>query len=185
VDYYATDEDNAGVLRWLFAENDLHVFETYSEYNHDLRRFHSAEDAIAALHLGRPERNPGLLLLSLWAPDSGGHLDLRRRELKVSGASWREELGGWGVLTLQLGGLMPDGLQPSYVNVNSEKRALLWEDTDRNLGPVAAWDWTVVRKVMRRVSGWIRRQGVDKDAGRPILEHAAAVRRTGTPFRNH
>jgi hypothetical protein len=114
-----------------------------------------------ALHLGRPERDPGLLLLSLWAPDSGGHLDLRRRELNVSGASWRGELGGWGVLTLQLGGMMPDGVQPSYVNVNSEKRALLWEDADRNLGPVA------------------------HDAGRPILEHAAAVRRTGTSFRNH
>jgi hypothetical protein len=50
---------------------------------------------------------------------------------------------------------------------------------------VAAWDWTVVAKVMRRVSGWIRRQPVDKDAGRPILEHAAAARDADTVFRNH
>jgi hypothetical protein len=185
VDYYATDEDNMTVLRWLFAENDLQVYETYSEYDRELRRFHSADDAILALRLSRPERKPGLLLLSLWAPDAGGELDLRRRNLKIPGYSWREEIGGWGVLSLQLGGLMQDGLQPSHLAVNSEKRARLWEDTYTNLGPADAWDWTVVARVMRRVSGWIRRQGVDKDAGRPILERAAEAWRTGTHFRNH
>ena len=72
MDYYATDENNIAVLRWLFAENDLHVYETCTGYDREPRGFHSADDAIVALHLSRPERKPGLLLLSLWAPDAGG-----------------------------------------------------------------------------------------------------------------
>jgi len=167
VDYYATDENNIAVLRWLFAENDLHVYETCTGYDREPRGFHSADDAIVALHLSRPERKPGLLLLSLWAPDAGGELDLRRRNLEVPGYSWREEIGGWGVLSLQLGGLMPDGLQPSHLAVNSAKRARLWEDTYTKWGPADAWDWTVVARVMRRVSAWIRRQGVDRTADGP------------------
>lgn len=78
---------------------------------------------------------------------------------------------------------MPDGLQPSHLAVNSEQRARRWEDTDPHLGPADAWNWAMVARVMRRVSGWIRRRSVGNDAGRPILEGAAHARREGTPLR--
>ena len=179
MDYYATDEDNIELLHWLFEENELQVFESYSEYDQTLRRFSSAQETIAGLRLGQPGRRRGHALLSLWAPATNGELHIRRIDLKLPGHTFREQVQGWGLLSLQLGGLTPDGLQPSHVAVNSEKRALKWESTYPELGPVEQWDWRAVTKVSRRITGWIRRQAVEKEGPRPILLGAQAARQAG------
>lgn len=137
------------------------------------------------MRLGEPGPIGRARLLSLWAPSTGGKLHAKRIELKLKDHTFRYHLAGWGLFALHLGQLMPNGLELSRLAVNSEKRALAWEEISPELGPVARWDWTEVTRIDRRLSGWVRRQGTAKEAGRTILPDAQAARDRGQVFRPH
>ena len=184
--FFSTDEDHIEILRWLYGHNEWQVFEHYSEPGERLREFHSAEQVIHAFHLGSAKRAPGTVLLDIRVPESEGKLVRRERTLKKSGLV-REELAGWGLIGLHLGGFGTNaigtfGLQRSDISVNSKKRAMAWEDTYPELGPVEAWLWSEVTRAFRRASGWIRRQAQLKVDGAPVLAGAKAVSVDGTPL---
>jgi hypothetical protein len=80
---------------------------------------------------------------------------------------------GWGLISLQLGGLSKKGLHPSHTNHNSEKRARKWADTyaDR-MGDPSAWDWDVITRTSARLNRRIRSLGSAKLGSRPVLPAA-------------
>jgi hypothetical protein len=142
----------AEILRYGMEDLALELHEAYSMTNEPLRRFASAGEAIEALDLGVDRWGRGeSTQLALWSPRLGPK-HVERRELELEGNPTREELGGWGIIHVFLGGIHEGAITPSRYALNSEKRALAWESAyaDR-FGAVEAWDWRELEAVSRRL----------------------------------
>lgn len=90
---------------------------------------------------------------------------------------------GWGLFDINISGCWEQrkNLGPSTFGVNSEKRALEWQETyvDR-LGLASDWDWAQNRKLMNAVRYHInKRLSVEKYASRAVLPGAIKVRNAG------
>jgi hypothetical protein len=170
----------------VFDETDCHVFEAYSRYDRDVRCFASLEEIRGALEVGtdRPTETR-MVLLDLWSPSTGGEPTIRRRELKVQGASFRYEVSGWGLFRLQLGGSGDNVVRSSWFAHNTEKRAQRWSDTIDCLGTPDVWNWDEVTVTGRRVVRHIRnRLAVEKLPGAEVvLPEAKQLRSAGWDLR--
>jgi len=169
--FYAARSDEIEVLRFVFDETDCHVFEAYSRYDRDVRRFASLEEIRSALDVGTDRSTESrMVLLDLWSPSTGGEPTIRRRDLKVPGASFRYEVSGWGLFRLQLGGSGDNLVRSSWFAHNTEKRAQRWSDTIPDLGTPDAWNWDEVTATGRRVVRHIRnRLAVEKLPGAEVV----------------
>jgi hypothetical protein len=183
--FYAARADEIDVLRFVFHETDCEVYESYSRFDDDLRRFASLDDVCGALDVGKDRpRETRMILLDLWSPATGGKPTITRHELKVKGASFRWEIGGWGLFRLQLGGSGDGIISSSWFAHNSEKRARRWSDTYTQLGPPDAWDWKAVTNLGRRIIYHIRdRLAVAKLESAAVLPEADELRRGGWMLR--
>jgi hypothetical protein len=103
--FYAARSDEIDVLRFVFDETDCHVYEADSQPDRELRRFASLTDLYDAFDIGsdRP-RETRMILLNLWSPATRGEPTISRYDLKVRDATFRYQIGGWGLFRLQLGG---------------------------------------------------------------------------------
>jgi len=185
-DFYAIGSDIDEVLNFIFTLDEVAVFETYSPYDKTLLQFHSSDDiADRYPNIGKCRGNAPSVLLAL-CPSS--HLDdkrVRRIQLdpsKTGGASFREEIEGWGLIQLQIGGEGPKGVVHSNTNHNSEARAKKWERTYPEMGPVAGWDFKLVSTLSRRINRHIRNKlAVGKIGARPVLRDAKSRIESGAP----
>jgi hypothetical protein len=184
--FYAARSDEIDVLRFVFDDTDCHVYEAYSRPDHELRRFASLADLRNALDLGgdRPPKT-GMILLDLWSPATRGEPTVRRYDIKVRDASFRYEIGGWGLFRLQLGGSDNGVIGDSWFSHNSEKRAHKWgSEAFRHLAPPDAWDWDAVTKLGRRVIYHVRnRLAVARAGSAAVLAAADELRRAGWTLR--
>jgi hypothetical protein len=175
--FYATADDVVAIMELVLRE--CRVFESYSVPDAPLREFASALDVSGAFTQG----GPGGLGLMLYSPSMKGEFIVERFELRpraIPGKSWRERIGGWGLIQMQLGGVRQGALRPSSTNHNSETRARAWSGTIRELPPVEAWDFQEVTRISRRINRHITGLGVRKDGARPILPGAHALTTAGT-----
>ncbi len=53
LDFFAAEFDQRAVLDFLFKATDVRVFESYSEFDADLREFRSIEEVASAFPLAR------------------------------------------------------------------------------------------------------------------------------------
>jgi hypothetical protein len=110
---------------------------------------------------------------------------VKRIELKpskVSGATFREAIEGWGLIQVQIGGAGPKGIDHSRSNHNSETRARKWERTYPELGPVADWDFKLVSSISGRINRHIHNNlAISKIGSRPVLKDAKARINSGLP----
>ena len=68
IDFYALKDDIRQLVYFIFEETDLRVFESYSEYDKELREFRSFDDLSGAFELGRDKHGHGFaVLLQLWS----------------------------------------------------------------------------------------------------------------------
>jgi hypothetical protein len=66
LDFFAAEADQRAVLDFLFSSTDVRVFESYSEYDADLREFRSTDELAAAFQLGiDPWGNGKVILLQV------------------------------------------------------------------------------------------------------------------------
>ena len=83
LDFFAAEADQRAVLDFLFSSTDLRVFESYSEYDAELREFRSVDELAAAFPLGTDRHgNGGVMLLMLWSPSVMRDLTIERFALK-------------------------------------------------------------------------------------------------------
>jgi hypothetical protein len=182
---HAARSDEIGVLRFVFAETDCHVYEAYSRSDHELRRFASADEVCDAFQVGsdRPKETR-TVLLDLWSPATRGEVIVTRRELKLRGATFRHETDGWGLFRLQLSGSGDGVVNDSWFAHNTEKRAQRLSDAYVELGPPDAWDWGAVTKIGRRIIYHLRnRIAVAKVDSAVVLPEADRLRHTGWKLR--
>ena len=184
--FYAARADEIDVLRFVFEETDCHVYEAYSRPDHELRRFASLANVRNAFDVGgdRPAENR-TILLSLWSPATRGEATVSRYDLKVRDATFRYQIGGWGLFRLQFGGSGDGVIGDSWFSHNTEKRAHKWgRDAYAELVPPNAWDWEAVTKLGRRVIYHIRnRLAVAKAGSAAVLATADELRRAGWTLR--
>src|SRR5882757_10077962 len=103
IDFYALKDDIRDLVHFVFEEFDLKIFESYSEYDAELREFRSFDELSAAFNLGNdPHGNGHAVLLKLWSPKVMPKLEFERIALKVAGYSFRYRVSGVGLMRLYL-----------------------------------------------------------------------------------
>lgn len=105
LDFYALKEDIRGVVHAIFEETELRVFESYSQYDAELREFRSLDELSGAFRLGTDTHGDGYgILLQLWLPSVMATVEIERIALKVPGHSFRFRITGVGLIQLYFGG---------------------------------------------------------------------------------
>jgi hypothetical protein len=169
LDFYAVDEDHTAVLDAVFRL-DFRVFEAYSDEGMELREFAGPGEVLMSA-----QRTASHLML--FAEDSGPAPVIDRIELRPrrgAPASFRFSCRGWGLIQLQLEGLVKDGrLGRCHTNHNTKKRADKWADGYPGLGIPDDWDWAAVTRASGRLNRAIRSMAVDKLGSHPVLPQAA------------
>ena len=176
LDFYATSEDVALILDFVLQE--CRVFESYSRPDEPLRSFSTPVEVCRALE----QNGPGSFGLVIYSPSMKGEFIIERvvlREGAVPGKSWREQISGWGFISMVLRGVQDGKLGPSFTNHNSETRAYAWEETYPAFPTVRGWDFREVTRISRRINHRIVRLAIRKEGARSILPGADALLRSG------
>jgi hypothetical protein len=179
IDFYALRDDIRELVHFIFEETDARVFESYSEYDAELREFRSLDELSSAFQLGSdPHGNGSAVLLQLWFPSVMRAVQFERITLKVAGHSFRYRVSGVGLVQLYLGGESGSVVTASHYGHWSEAGA-----RQRATGDVDAVDWSALSRISGRVQRHIRKLAVAKVRGRPILPAAFAAMQCGSGLR--
>ena len=161
------------LLRFVFAETDIRIFEHSSLPDSDLREFRSPEEVDEAFTLGvDPDGNGLAVLLALWSPSVIPRLETRRIDFdpkRVRNARFRYEPSGGGLMQLYFGGITERIITKSHFGNNSRARARAW-DLESGV------DWEALARSSRKLQNNIRRRmAVESVPGRPVLSAAAKL----------
>jgi hypothetical protein len=191
-DFYATPQDQEGLLTWLFAEESCEVYELYSDFEQPLKRFRSAAEVLAQFDRRHPNGRPWRSVhLNLYVQGAGPVFEPRRLRLdpaSCGGATFRYSASGWGMVQLYLQApLMEEArLDDSHTDHNTLQRAQTWSVTLPEDGPVEAWDFRRITSFSSRFNREIRKRGVAKLQGRVLHPRALALWESGVamgPFK--
>lgn len=180
IDFYALGDDIRGLVHFIFEDTDLRIFESYSQYDAELREFRSFDELSAAFSLGSDAHGHGhAVLLQLWSPSVMPRVEFERIALKVAGHSFRYCISGVGLIQLYFGGEHEGIITDSHYGHWSEAGA-----RQRAAGDVDAVDWSALSRLSGRIQRHIRsRMAVAKVRGRPILPAAFAALQRGLGLR--
>jgi hypothetical protein len=182
-DFYADENDIAKILDFIFSETDLLLYELASKYGQAIKFYRNTADVLNDYNFyssGDSSKE-----FQLWTPKFNGDLVIRKIELDpkyCKGHTFRYSTEGWGLIQLYFGVRKNDKLPSSHLGHQSEKRALLWQDTNSNLGEVKKWNWKEVESTAKKLKYQINNkmsirkfnsygvlQGADKYVEKPSL----------------
>lgn len=175
-DFYATPQDHACLLDWLFTDAACHVYEHYSDFERPLRQFHSAAEVLSQFQRSYPNGKPwDTVYLQLYVLGAGPDFTPTRIDLdpeRCGGARFRHSASGWGLVQLHLAAPKGGHLGSSHTNHNSQKRAETWAPVvGAEPGP-DAWDFQRINAFSSRLNRQIRKQSAGKLGSRPVLPGA-------------
>src|SRR5687768_11779101 len=113
LDFYAIEQDISDVLEFVLTETDCKIFESYSEFDKELRKFKSVSEIFEAYN----SKSVGTFLLQLWSPSVSTKFVLKKIVLdpqKFNGATHRFRIGGWGLMQLYFGRIQNDEIEHSH-----------------------------------------------------------------------
>jgi hypothetical protein len=167
LDFYALADDLRHLIRFLFCETDVVIYELSSEFDQDIRHFRSLSELEAVFHLGAYRAGN----LQLWSPSVMAGPVIRRIELTgVPGHSFRYAAEGAGLLQLYLNGVQDRVIYHTHLGHWNEAGARA-----RSIHPADDCDWRALRKLSGRIQRYIRgRLASGKLHSRPVLYHAFA-----------
>ncbi len=175
-DFFAAQNDVQTILDFIFSETDLILYELNSANGKDIRSFQKTEDVLKVFNFSN-RHNPDSKF-QLWSPKFKGDLVFQKIELNplyCKGHTFRYSTEGWGLIQLYFGRLHKNILESSTLQLQSEKRALIWESTYKYLGAVNKWDWKEVQSTARKIKYQIHnKMAVKKNNGYGILKGAEA-----------
>lgn len=190
-DFYATIEDHAPLLHWLFAEDTCRVFELSSDFEQPLKEFRTASEVLSqferSYNTGEKWHTVYLQLYVLGAspPFVPRHVQLDPKA--CDGATFRYAAEGWGLIQLYLGATSARGLNNSHTNHNSQKRADVWAPSIPDMQEVELWDFKKITSFSSRLNRQVKKLSVAKIGSRSILPGALKLWQEGVsllPF-NH
>ncbi|MBI5775379.1 MAG: hypothetical protein HZA89_16790 [Verrucomicrobia bacterium] len=175
-DFYGLKTDLLKVLSFIYDETDIVIFESYSEYDSELRRFASLAEMQNALEIGGSPK--GIKQLELWSPSVIEEPKLRRIDLKVKDHSFRYTIEAVGLIQLHLGGLRNNAIIESHYGHWSKAGA-----EQRSALPTHGCNWDSLQKLSGRLQRFIRGLAVAKFDGRVILPEALTEIQNGKRLR--
>ncbi len=143
----AIDAITAGV----FAKANPLVVEAYSELGCEPVTFRSPGTLADYIKL-EFSKPGGMAFFVVVYPDMKGCLERERINLNPQcfpANEFRYTVAGWGKISVQL--YRDEGIIPSRITANSEKRAMAWAPTYPELIGPDTWDWTAVECHVRRL----------------------------------
>ncbi len=181
LNFFAAETDQRALLDFLFASTDVGVFESYSEFDADLREFRSTDDLASAFPIGLdPHGNGAAVLLFLWSPSVLREPTIERFALdpaKCGGATFRHKIQGDGLMRLYLGGVCGKAITKSDFGHPSS----VWAER-RGCDGI---DWEAFKTISNRITYHIRKRlAVDsarygKLSGRAVLPEAMKLAKAG------
>ena len=177
IDFFAAEADQKALLDFLFSETDVRVFESYSQFDSELREFHSTEELARAFPLGKDPLGSGnAVLLQLWSPSVMSGLQIERFSVNpdfCNGYTFRHRIAGGGLMQLYLGGQSGNVITMSHFGCQSEKRAQKW-------GVEEGVNWRALEKIAGKIQYHLcKRMAAGKASGRPVLPQAMQLARSG------
>jgi hypothetical protein len=177
LDFFAAKADQRAVLDFLFSATDVRVFESYSEYDAELREFRSTDELAADIPLGTdPHGNGDDILLQLWSPSVMRDLTIRRFKLDpayCNGHTFRHNIEGGGLMQLYFGGVCDRVVTKSHFGHQSQVRARAWGFDD-------GVNWDSLKTLSNRIQYHTRKRLAAGMAGSmPVLPEALGLARAG------
>lgn len=164
LDFYALGDDLRSLFQFLYAETDVVVYESASEFDHDARRFASLAELEAVFSLGAYRA----AYLQLWSPSVMARPIIERIELKVSRHSFRYAVRGAGLIQLYLDGGRDGVIYHTHYGHWDEAGA-----RQRSIYPADDCDWRALAKLSGRIQRHIRNKlATAKLYARPVLHQA-------------
>lgn len=169
LDFYAIGDDVHDIVRFIFAETDARIFESYSEPEAELREFRSYEELTSGCDLGAGRHpNGSVPHLQLWSPSVMPDVVVRRISLRPPGPEYRYCISGAGLMQLYFGREENGIISGSHFGHWNEAGARA-----RYVGDADAVDWRALARLGGRIGRRIReRMAVASVHGRPILPAA-------------
>ncbi len=176
LDFYALADDLRDLIRFLFGETDIVIYELSSATDHEVRQFRSLSELETVFQLG----NFRAAYLQLWSPSVMAQPVLRRVALTgVPAHTFRYAVEGAGLIQLYLDGVKDGIIHHSHYGHWNEAGA-----RERSLHPAEDCDWPALGKLSGRIQRHIRRIAAAKLRARPVLQHClASVQRGGAGLR--
>jgi len=171
LDFYALGDDLRSLLRFIYAETDVVVYELASEFDRNARQFASLAELEAVFNLDGCEVSH----LQLWSPTVMARPVIRRIELKVPGHSFRYAVEGAGLIQLYLHGQRDGVIYHTHYGHWNEAGA-----RQRSIHPAHDSDWQALGKLSGRIQRHIRgRLAAAKLYARPVLHQAFSTVQRG------
>jgi hypothetical protein len=171
LDFYALEEDQRKLVRFLFDETDVVIYELYSEFDRTIRCFRSLAELEAVFTLGVYQA----AYLQLWSPSVMVEPVIRRIELAASTRhTFRYAVGGSGLIQLYLDGMKEGVIHHTHYGHWNEAGA-----RRQSIHFANDCDWRALSKLSGRIQRHIRGLAVARLRSRPVLRHALAAVQDG------
>lgn len=179
--FYASKSDKINILKFLFKETEVRVYDFFSEYEKKICEYKSISKIVNKFDLENGNRFA--VSFHLWASHHKGFVFKKKVILNPrlnNGFTYRYVSDGWGLIKLFFGGIEKDHLNVSTLGHLSKADALLWESTNTFTGRVSQWNWQQIRSTMSHIKKKIHNEMAVKRVGKiDILAGAAALEKNG------
>jgi hypothetical protein len=183
-DFFADKSDKLKVLDYIFKNTDLQVYDLGSSYEQEICQYKNVAEISSKFDLEIDEFGT---TFQLWTPRHGGEPIFRKVDLdpkRCNGYTFRYSTDGWGLIQLYFGGLKNNELRHSHIGHFSEKRALIWENTNESIGLVSSWDWAEIQVTSRKLKYQIHNKLSTRKIGSfGVLSGANQLERQGIKLR--
>lgn len=176
--WFGTKDDHALVLKSIFADEDVEVFNSYSHPNQKLRAFTDPDQVLSIFDTCEIGQPPSVSVhLMLWVRGSGPGPEISRFELnsKSSLGSWRESCGPMGCVAIHLETLR-DNSRLNYSSANAVSEARMGAVSGLFTGQAGeVWNMRETNRKSSALNRFIRKHSVGKINAIAVLPGAAEL----------
>lgn len=158
--FYVNKEQLGEFLKFIWECGPPQIYQGYSEYNCDILQFQDLESVLKHLQ-NQIEMKSFSESLRIHYPAAKGYLQTEKINIKsrrCTDTTFRYRIGGWGVINLHIDFKEIDkhGIE-CMMSCNSEKRAMAWFSTCKELKTPKLWDWKEVESISRKLRRFVKR----------------------------
>ena len=177
--FFAGKDDKFEVLKYIFEETELKVFDSYSIPEEEIVEYKSVSEIISKF-----SDDNQIMVFVLWNEKFEGKIIHRRIELNpkhCNGKTYRYSIGGWGLIQIGFGRLNKQNLSKSTISHFNEIRA----KKEQMNGEADIWNWKEILKASNKLKYQIHnKMAVEKIGSFGVLKKAKELSDSGFKFTN-